>query len=163
VGESRQPPLGEHPGSKCFRYRGGENMNACASETKVEAHVAKKGPRTRTRAFSFYAFMATVLLAWFAMRPWHGGTAAFAGSARCRELGSSVAQEAGSEVDSGIGLSGGGAWPFAASDSGAGLLATGSRSEFLPSFAGDKGAPLGAGCYFSGAFFYFCAGTARPP
>jgi hypothetical protein len=78
------------------------------------------------------------------MRPWHGGAAAFAGSVRCGELGSSVAQVAGSDVDRGVGLSGG--------VCGAGLLATGSRSGFGPSFTGDEGTPLGAGCYFSDAF-----------
>jgi hypothetical protein len=31
-----------------------------------------------------------------------------------------------------------------------------------PSFAGDEGTPLGAGTYFSDAF-YFCGDTARPP
>jgi hypothetical protein len=42
---------------------------------------------------------------------------------------------AGSDVDSGIGLSDGGAWSFAASDvsvGGAGLFVKGSRSGFCP-------------------------------
>jgi hypothetical protein len=83
------------------------------------------------------------------MRPWHGGMAAFAGSARCGGLGSRVAQVAGSYIDSGIRLSIGGAWSFAESGvsvGGAGLLAPGSRSGFGPSFAGDEGTPPGAGC-----------------
>jgi hypothetical protein len=111
----------------------------CAAEAKVETNVAKKVHITRNRASRFRAFIAAVLLAWFAMRPWHGGSAAFAGSARCDGLESSVAQVADSDVDSEIGLSGGGSWPFAASGvsvGGAGLLATGSRSRLGPSFAG---------------------------
>jgi hypothetical protein len=66
-------------------------------------------------------------------------------------------------IHSGIGLSDGGAWSFAASSvsvGGAGLLVTGSRSGFRPSYADDEGTPLRAGCYFSGAFC-FCGGTAR--
>jgi hypothetical protein len=96
------------------------------------------------------------------MRPRHGGAAAFAGSARCGELGSSVAQVAGSEVGSEIGLTGGGAWPFEVSDRGAGLLATGSLSGFWPSFAGEEGTPLRAGSYFLDALSFYDK-TARPP
>jgi hypothetical protein len=70
----------------------------------------------------------------------------------------------GSDVDSGIGSSDGGAQSFAASNvsvGGAGLLAKGSRSGFGPSFAGDEGAPVGAGSYFLDALSY-CGDTARP-
>jgi len=73
------------------------------------------------------------------MRHWHGGAAAFAGSAHCDGPEFSVAQVAGSDVDSGTGLSGGGSCFFAApgvSVGGAGLLATGCRSGFGSSFAG---------------------------
>jgi hypothetical protein len=80
----------------------------------METNIAKKMPTTRNRAFSFLAFIAAVLLAYFAMRPWLGGAAAFAGSAHCGGLGSSVEQVAGSDVDSGIGLSDGeqlATWP----------------------------------------------------
>jgi hypothetical protein len=114
----------------------------------VETDVAKKKNSTRNRGFSFLAFIAAVLVARFAMRPRRGGAAAFAGSARCGGFGYSVPQVASSDVDSGIGLSDGGAWSFAASEvsvGGAGLWATGSNSGFGPSFAGDEGNPLGAG------------------
>jgi hypothetical protein len=62
-------------------------LEAGAAETTVETHVVKKGPSIRILAFSFLAFIATVLLAWFAMRPWHGGAVAFARSVRCGGLG----------------------------------------------------------------------------
>jgi hypothetical protein len=83
------------------------NMKASAAEPKVETQVAKKGPSTRNRAFNIKAcaaetkvetnvnfakrskaqeatlfLIAVVLLAWFAMRPRHGGLAAFPGSVR---------------------------------------------------------------------------------
>ena len=70
----------------------------------METNVAKKEPSTRNRAFSFLAFIAAVLLAWLATRPWLGGAAALAGSVRCDGPGSSVEQVAGSDVDSGTGL-----------------------------------------------------------
>jgi hypothetical protein len=67
----------------------------------VETNFAKKGHSTGNRAFSFLAFIAAILLAWFAMRPRHGGASAFVANVRCGGLGSSVAQVAGSDVNSG--------------------------------------------------------------
>jgi hypothetical protein len=87
-------------------------MEAYASETEVPTNVAKKGHNTRNRAFSFLVCIAAVLLAWFATRLRHGGEAAFAGSVRCGGLGFSVAQVTGSDVDTRIGLSDGGAFRF---------------------------------------------------
>jgi hypothetical protein len=141
------------------------NINASAAGTKLETNVAQKKQSSRNRAFRIFAFIIAVLLAWFAMRPQQGGAAFFAGSARCGGLGSSVAKVAGSDVDSEIGLSDYGAWSFVASDvsvGGAGLLATGSRSGFGLSFAGDEGAPLGVGCCISDALCFY-GDTARPP
>jgi hypothetical protein len=88
------------------------NTKECAAETEVETDVAKKRHSARNRGFSFLVFIAAVLLAWFAMRPRHGGAAAFAGRVRCGGLGSSVLQVAGSDVDTEIGFSDGGAFCF---------------------------------------------------